>query len=84
MVDLTAGAIERTYRMLDDHVACFDCKCALREHVKGIVIEWSEQKVCRRLHFRIVSHRTVSPVTANDLVDRRFLYESCLHGKAYP
>ncbi|KAK0443544.1 hypothetical protein EV421DRAFT_1804369 [Armillaria borealis] len=42
--DLTAGAIERTYRTLDDHVACFDCKCALREHVKGIVIEWSEQK----------------------------------------
>ncbi|KAK0186701.1 hypothetical protein F5146DRAFT_140257 [Armillaria mellea] len=43
-VDLTAGAIERTYRTLDDHVACFDCKCALRERVKGIVIEWSEQE----------------------------------------
>ncbi|KAK0443541.1 hypothetical protein EV421DRAFT_1804329, partial [Armillaria borealis] len=42
--DLTVGAIERTYRTLDDHVACFDCKCALRERVKGIVIEWSEQK----------------------------------------
>ncbi|KAK0495478.1 hypothetical protein EDD18DRAFT_243167 [Armillaria luteobubalina] len=42
--DLTAGAIERTYRTLDDHVGCFDCKITLRERVKGIVIEWSEQK----------------------------------------
>ncbi|KAK0199985.1 hypothetical protein DFS33DRAFT_1268073 [Desarmillaria ectypa] len=49
--DMTVGAIERTYRTLDDHVACFDCKCALREHVKGIVIEWSEQQVCHRLLF---------------------------------
>ncbi|KAK0473442.1 hypothetical protein IW261DRAFT_1569857 [Armillaria novae-zelandiae] len=69
--DLTAGTIERTYRTLDDHVACFDCKCALREHVKGIVIEWSEQKVCPRLHRWVVSHRSVSSVAANDLVDRR-------------
>ncbi|KAK0495482.1 hypothetical protein EDD18DRAFT_1169480 [Armillaria luteobubalina] len=42
--DLTVGEIERTYRTLDDHVACSDCKCALRERVKGIVIKWSEQK----------------------------------------
>ncbi|PBK71246.1 hypothetical protein ARMSODRAFT_955033 [Armillaria solidipes] len=47
--DLTVGAIERTYRTLDDHVACFDCKCVLRERVKGIVIEWSEQKLCTSL-----------------------------------
>ncbi|KAK0217101.1 hypothetical protein IW262DRAFT_169943 [Armillaria fumosa] len=42
--DLTVGEIERTYRTLDDHVVCFDCKCALRERVKSIVIEWSEKK----------------------------------------
>ncbi|KAK0473440.1 hypothetical protein IW261DRAFT_1585767 [Armillaria novae-zelandiae] len=47
--DLTVGEIERTYRTLDDHVTCFDCKCALRERVKGIVIEWSEQKLSTSL-----------------------------------
>lgn len=70
MVDTTVVMIESMFRMLDDHLTCFDCKRSLRERVKDIVIEWSEQKVRRHLYSSVFSHITLSPVTANDLADR--------------
>lgn len=43
--DLSTSTMESALRPLEEHLVCDECKRALRERIKNLVVQWSIVKV---------------------------------------